>query len=189
VKLNAHYNLRALAGTHAFLSPSKPAWLNYDEDHLNRVFHATQAAARGTRLHDLARQCIELGVRLPDSPTTLNQYVNDAIGFKMYTEWLLYYSENCYGHCDAIVLRNGVLRIHDLKTGVTESDMRQLLIYAALFCLEYQTHPKSIKIELRIYQNDQVKVLEPEVGDIIQIMEKIKFFDKHVSDLRSEVQS
>lgn len=189
MNLNAHYALKSLAGTHAFLSPSNPAWVNYDEDKLNRIFFASEAARRGTDLHNLAHELIRLGVKLPDTPTTMNLYVNDAIGFKMKTEWLLYYSDNCYGHADAIAVRNGTLRIHDLKTGVTEASMRQLEIYASLFCLEYKVRPFDIKIELRIYQNDQVKVYSPDPDEIFHIMEKIKFFDKHINNLRSEVLS
>lgn len=37
-----------------------------------------------------------------------------------------------------------MLRIHDLKTGISPVHMDQLLIYAALFCLEYKIKPGSI---------------------------------------------
>src|SRR5688572_1422085 len=89
VNLNAHSGInRSLVGTHAFLSPSNPAWINYDEDKLDRVFYASMAARRGTEMHELGYSLIRLRVRLPDTPTTLNMYVNDAIGFGMTPEQL-----------------------------------------------------------------------------------------------------
>ena len=33
---------------------------------------------------------------------------------------------------------NKILRIHDYKSGITPAKMDQLMIYAALFCLEYK---------------------------------------------------
>lgn len=160
-------------GTHAFLSPSNPAWVNYDEDKLDRVFYAAQAAQRGTELHDLACRAIKLRVKLADTQTTLNSYVNDAIGFDMTPEQLLFYSEECYGHADALGFRNNTLRVHDLKTGTTEASFTQLEVYAALFCLEYKFKPTEIKISLRIYQNDQVKELVPDIDRVFHIMDKI----------------
>jgi hypothetical protein len=77
------------------------------------------AARRGTELHDLAHQLIRLGVKLPKTPTTLNLYVNDALGYRMTPEQVLYFSENCFGTADAISFRRNKLRIHDLKTGIT----------------------------------------------------------------------
>ena len=51
-------------------------------------FLATQ---KGTVLHEFACQCIRLGQKLPKSQKTLNMYVNDAIGFKMIPEQILFY--------------------------------------------------------------------------------------------------
>lgn len=177
------------AGNHAFLSPSSSAWVNYEEDKLDRVFFTHMAARRGTELHAFANDAIRLGIKLPDNTQTLNQYVNDAIGYKLTPEQILFYSENCYGTADAIGFRNNTLRIHDLKTGVTEASMRQLEVYAALFCLEYKFKPLEIKMELRIYQNDAIKVYEPDVDDIFHIMDRIITFDKRLKVLRSEVSS
>ena len=112
-----------LIGMHAFLGASKFHWINYDEDKLIDSFQNFQAAARGTELHDFAATCIRLGQKLPKSPKTLNSYVNDAIGYKMVPEQILYYSENCFGTADTIAFRNDILRIHDLKTGVTPAHM------------------------------------------------------------------
>lgn len=190
MNLNAHYAIsKSLVGTHAFLSPSNPAWINYDEDKLDRVFYASMAARRGTEMHELGYQLIRLRVRLPDTPTTLNLYVNDAIGFGMTPEQLLYYSENCYGHADCVGFRNNTLRIHDLKTGATEASFTQLEIYAALFCLEYKFKPNQIKIELRIYQNDQVKIHTPEPDVIFHIMDRIVTHSKRLTENRMEVSS
>jgi hypothetical protein len=168
-------------GTHAFLSPSSPAWVNYDEDKLDRVFYASLAAQRGTDLHELAHRLIRLKVKLPENGTTLSLYVNDAIGFGMTPEQLLYYSDNCYGHADCVGFRNNTLRIHDLKTGATEAPFIQLEIYAALFCLEYKFKPTDIKISLRIYQNDQVKELVPDIDHIFHIIDKIVTHDRRLS--------
>lgn len=82
------------------------------------------------------------------------------------------------GTADAISFRNNFLRIHDLKTGTRPVHIEQLEIYAALFCLEYKIKPKDIKIELRIYQNDEILIHEPESEDIEVIMNKIIHLDK-----------
>lgn len=178
-----------LAGAHALLSASKFHWIRYDDEKLERMFMTAIAAQRGTELHDVACKLIRLNIKLPDTGQTLNQYVNDAIGFKMEAEQVLYYSPNCYGTADAIIFRNSKLRIHDLKNGVTQSSMDQLQIYTALFCLEYEHKPFDIDIELRIYQNDDVKVYEPDPVDISTIMEKIRYFDKRLNALVKEVYS
>lgn len=176
-----------LIGMHSFLSPSKYAWLRYDEDKLDRVFHSHMDAARGTELHELAARLIKLGVKLPDVQRTLNMYVNDAIGFKMSPEVTLFYSENCFGTADAIGYRQNTLRIHDLKNGVNAGSMDQLMIYAAIFCHEYRMSPNEIQIELRIYQNDGCDILVPDPMDVIMVMEKIKSFDQRIAFLKSEV--
>lgn len=148
-----------------------------------RAFFAKQ---RGTELHELAAQCIKLGVKLPRSPKTLNMYVNDGIGFKMSPEVLLYYSDNCFGTADTISFKSNLLRIHDLKTGVTKVPMTQFDIYAALFCLEYHYDPHKIDIETRKYQNDEVEVRNPPPDDILYIMDKIVLFDKRIEKLKLE---
>ena len=84
---NPHYNL---IGQHAFLSASKYHWINYDESKLTEAYFKYLAIQKGTKLHDIARQLIEEGIKLPKSKKTLNMYVNDAIGFKMTPEQPLY---------------------------------------------------------------------------------------------------
>ena len=175
-----------LAGQHAFLSASKYHWINYDADKLTETFANFQAAQKGTELHDIACRLIRNNIRLPRTNKTLNMYVNDAIGFKMTPELTLFYSENCFGTADTISFQNDILRIHDLKTGSTPAHMEQLMIYAALFCLEYQKKPGDIKIVLRIYQNDAVEELTPEADDIFGIIDKIVEFDSLLKELKTE---
>jgi hypothetical protein len=153
---------------------------------LDRVFWQAQAARRGSEFHALAHDLIRLRVRLPEINKTFNLYVNDAIGYDMTPEQILYYSDNCYGHADCVGFRNNTLRIHDLKTGVNTSSMAQLEVYAALFCLEYKFRPFDIKIELRIYQNDKVVVHTPDPDVIFHIMDRIITFDKRLNYLRTE---
>lgn len=180
---NRHFDLK---GQHAFLGASKYHWVNYTEDKLIEAYTRFTAAQRGTELHDFAAQCINLGQKLPRSKKTLNMYVNDAIGYHMTPEQPLYYSENCFGTADAICFRNGLLRIHDLKTGVTPTHIEQLLVYAALFCLEYRTKPAEIEMELRIYQNDEVLCHSPQVDEIAPIIDKIITFDKLLKRIKTE---
>ena len=150
-----------LTGKHALLGASNYHWLNYDADRLTNAVLNYQ----------------------PKNKKTLNTYVNDAIGFRMDTEQVLYYSDNCYGTADAISFNDGFLRIHDLKTGAVPAHMEQLYIYAALFCLEYGYHPKDIRMELRIYQNDEVWVENPTEEEISPVIAKIKEFDPIITDI------
>ena len=180
---NKHYEL---AGKHAFLSASKYHWINYDEEKLVETYNNFAAAQRGTELHEFAAQCIKLGQRLPKSKKTLNMYVNDAIGYRLTPEQVLYYSENCFGTADAIGFKDNFLRIHDYKSGVTPARMEQLEIYAALFCLEYRVKPTTIDMELRLYQSDDILIHNPTAEDIIPIMETIVNFDKILYKIKKE---
>lgn len=175
-----------LEGQHAFLGASKYHWINYDENKVAESYSKFLATQRGTILHDYAAQSIRLGQKLPKSRKTLNMYVNDAIGYKMTPEQVLYYSDNCFGTADAICFRNNLLRIHDLKTGVIPAHMEQLEIYAALFCLEYKIKPGDIDMELRLYQSDEVLYHKPTVEDIAPIMDKIIAFDKIINRIKEQ---
>lgn len=108
--------------------------------------------------------------------STVQSYINDCIGFYMTPEQKLVHDPTYFfGTADCISFRNDELRIHDLKTGRISAHMDQLLVYAAFFCLEYKVDPKKLKlIELRIYQNNEVAVDQPEPEEIIGIMNKIK---------------
>jgi len=183
MNFNRHSNLE---GQHAFLGASKYHWINYDEEKVAESYTRFLATQKGTVLHEFAAQCIRLGQKLPKSQKTLNMYVNDAIGYKMAPEQILFYSENCFGTSDTIAFRNGLLRIHDLKTGVIPAHMEQLMIYAALFCLEYQEKPADIEMELRIYQENEILYHRPTADDILPVMDKIVAFDKIISKLKEQ---
>lgn len=185
--MNLNRHSPTLVARHATLSPSNYHWINYDDDKMAKAFYAQEAAARGSRLHDLAQRLIVESVKLPDTRQTLSLYVNDCIGYRMTPEQILFYSENCFGTADACGFKNNTLRIFDLKTGVNEASMKQLEVYAALFCLEYRFRPFDIKMDLRIYQNDEARVYEPDPDDIFHIMEKIKYLDKLINTLKEEV--
>lgn len=175
-----------LEGQHAFLGASKYHWLNYDEEKVAESYSKFIATLKGTQLHEFAAQCIRLGQKLPNSKKTLNMYVNDAIGFKMTPEQPLYYSDNCFGTADSISFRKDILRIHDLKTGVTPANIKQLEIYAALFCLEYKIKPGDIDIQLRLYQSDEIEYKNPTAEIIVPIMDKIITFDKVINRIKTE---
>ena len=179
-----HYNLR---DKHAPFSPSQPSWLRYDDDKVQESYINKQAAARGTRLHAWAKETIDLRIKQPRTKKTLYMYVNDAIGFKMDTEVVLYYSDRFFGTADTICFRNNFLRIHDLKTGTGPTHMEQLLIYAALFCLEYNIKPEKLEgCELRIYQNDDYEYNNPTAEDIRYVMNRIIHIDKILLKMEEE---
>src|SRR3982750_3066165 len=134
MRFNTHLGLE---GQHAFLSASKYHWINYDDEKLERVFKASRAAQRGTDL-----------------------YVNGANGYRMNSDQILYFSENAFCTPDTICFRRNKLRIHDLKTGHWPCSVKQLEVYAALFCLEYRFKPFDIEIELRIYQSSEAQIYE-----------------------------
>jgi hypothetical protein len=184
MNFNKHSDLE---NQHAFLGGSKYHWVNYDEEKIDSAYLKFMAIQKGIELHDLAKRLIELGVKLPKIKKAFNLYVNDAIGYRMAPELTLFYSYNAFGTCDSICFRDGLLRIHDLKTGVTAVSMRQLEIYSALFCLEYSVNPIDINIELRIYQTDNdVVVNYPIPDDINFIMNKIVLFDKKIDKIKKE---
>lgn len=186
MKFNDHFRL---SGQHAFLSASKYHWINYDDERLESYFTSSIAAQRGTELHALAHDLIRLGVKLPRNNKTLNQYVNDVIGYRMTPEQTLFYSENAFGTPDAISFSESrkILRISDLKTGVTKASEKQLLVYAAFFCLEYGYKPFDLRIELRLYQEDECRLYLADPVDVVQIMDKIVTFDKKIKRMREEL--
>ena len=183
MNFNTHSNLK---GKHAFLSASKYHWIRYDEDKLAATFYKAMMSARGVALHDFGHHAITMGIRLAETENTLNMYVNDAIGFRLQSEQTLYYSDNCFGTADAIGFRDNFLRIHDLKTGETEASFDQLMVYGAIFCLEYRFNPFDIKTELRIYQNDAIDIVEPDPDDIMHVMDKIVTLDRLIETIKAE---
>ena len=178
MQFNIHKNL---IGLHAPFTASQSSWLRYSDDKAIHVYLNRKAAEMGTKLHAWAKETIDLGLKQPRSKKTIYAYVNDAIGFKMDTEVVLFYSERFFGTADAISFRDNMLRIHDLKTGKVgkiEDHMEQLEVYAALFCLEYKVKPGEIDMELRVYKNDEVFIHNPTAEDILPIMDKIVHLDK-----------
>ena len=170
-----------LEGRHAIFSASQSSWLRYNDDKAVDTYLNLRAKEMGTIIHEWAAQTINLGFKQPRSNKTICAYVNDAIGYKMNTEVVLYYSDYFFGTADAISFRNNFLRIHDLKTGKSgkiESHMEQLMVYAALFCLEYKVKPGEIEMELRVYKNDEVLRHTPTDDEILPIMDKIVHLNK-----------
>lgn len=200
-----------MRGKHALLAPSQPYWLNYDGEQLVQKFVSSYAQSMGTLLHELAETLIRNGIKLKKTDRSVMlvhlvgngipmaaididrlygnfmTYVNDAIGFKLTPEQPLVYSEYCFGTADAISFRNNFLRIHDYKSGTTPAKMEQLMVYAALFCLEYKYKPGEIEMELRIYQNDEVVFCNPTVEEIAHIMDIIIHSDKALREYNGEV--
>lgn len=188
---------KELRGKHASLTPSQPFWLRYSEEQLFQKYVSSYSQVMGTSLHELAETLIKNSLKLKkgDKLTVISHllndgiprnvididriypnfmaYVNDAVGFKLTPEQILYYSPYCFGTADAISFRNNFLRIHDLKTGTTPAKMEQLMVYAALFCLEYKVKPGEIDTELRIYQDGEIVHHEPTAEDILPIMDCI----------------
>ena len=192
MKFNNHYNL---SGLHAPFTASQSAWLRYDDDKAREAYERKKSAELGTRLHAWAKETIDLGIKQPRSKKTIYEYVNDAIGFKMSTEVVLFYSERFFGTADAISFREDrktgryVLRIHDLKTGVVgdpDKHFEQLKVYAALFCLEYKFKPSEIDIVLGVYKKDEVAFCEPEPEEIVEIINKIVHLDKLLFKIDNE---
>jgi len=199
-----------LKGRHAFLSPSQPHWLNYSDDQLHQRYISGYSQAMGTSLHALAETLIANGLKLKkgDKLTVLSHllsdgiprevidmdriynnfmtYVNDGVGFRLTPEQILYYSDVCFGTADCISFKNNFLRIHDYKSGTTPAKMEQLMIYAALFCLEYKVKPGEIETELRIYQNDEIIICNPTAEDILPIMDVIIRFSKRIEQYSEE---
>lgn len=136
---------------------------------------------------------IERGIDFDGVFENLVVYVNDAISYRMVPEQILYYSDLCFGTADAITDINSILlkkelKIFDLKTGTTPVHIEQLLIYAALFCLEYNVRPGDLTIELRIYQTqkDEVICMHPTAEDIAPIVDKIVSINKNIDSMLKE---
>jgi hypothetical protein len=119
--------------------------------------------------------------------TTVGMYINQCIQYRMSSEVVLYFSPNAFGTVDAIAFRYRRLRISDLKTGVTRTSEHQLEVYTAIFCLEYEIDPFYIDIELRIYQDNGVRLYVGDPYIIRGIMDKIIRFDGLLNELREEM--
>jgi hypothetical protein len=105
----------------------------------------------------------------------------------MRTEQPLKFTNNFFGTSDAIIFdeKNSLLRIHDLKTGETPAKLDQLLIYAALFCLEYHINPMDIEHELRIYQiNNDILADNPDGSQVAEVMDHMRTLDNAIEDYK-----
>lgn len=182
-----------LEGRHAFLSPSRYHWINYDDEKIVAAYDKHMTAALGTRLHAWAAETIKLGLRQPDNSKTINLYVNDCIGYRMSIEQPLAYSDNAFGTTDAIWYGDNpnkessfrsLLRIFDLKNGDHPASKSQLECYAALFCLEYKIRPMEIEYDLRIYQNDDIQMLETDPEIITYIMDRYIVADRLIQSMK-----
>lgn len=197
-----------LEGKHAFLGASNWRWINYTDDILEKRFYSQYAKQIGTIIHELANDLIKSRMRLRktdgrlidlvmyknyipkgaydtnDILLNLLPFVNDAIGFHMESEVVLYYSRNAFGTADGISfdVLESFLRISDLKTGSTPCKIEQLIMYAALFCLEYKKDPYKLKIELRLYQDFEILLYIPEPEEVKKFMDLIKVKDKIVRE-------
>lgn len=202
---NQHRNLE---GSHAFLSASKYSWLSKTNEEIVQSYTNSFSQAIGTLSHAFAADYIRFREKLKKGDSralkidlmrkgipeyaidirafypTVMRYVNDSIDFMMDPEILLYYFDLCFGTADAIQVSNGVLRIHDLKTGSTAAKIDQLKIYAGLFFLEYGQKPERLRTELRIYQSDDIIVHEPEVDEIQEVMDAIVEKDRVLQKLK-----
>ena len=209
---NMHSNL---IGKHALFNPSGVSWLNYnlEEGGIDSVFQrykAQYSTTIGTVLHEYAEKRIRYRLRMfkaeknnvlmylldhgiPRSVIdveyvfdNLMQYVNDAIGFRMDPEVILFYSDNCFGTTDAIYFRDKELRIHDYKSGKTPAHIEQPRTYASLFCLEYGIKPKDITTNLRIYHAEEFVEETTDPEELESIMNQIIKLDKIINKWKEE---
>lgn len=212
MNFNRHF---AQEGKHAILSASSWRWINDDKDSLVKRITSSYAQSIGTILHGLAYRHIKYRIKMNKYDKknvmlellsngipgividtidfdrmfeNLMTYVNDGVGFKLFPEVVLYYSDNFFGTADAIGFNENdrILRIHDYKSGVIPAHIEQLEIYAALFCLEYRFKPHEIDIHLQIYQGADVLYHNPEPGEIKEIIDKIVDYDKFLNQIRLE---
>lgn len=212
MNFNKHF---AQEGKHAILSASSWRWINDDKDSLVKRITSSYAQSIGTILHGLAYRHIKYRIKMNkyDKKNVMLEllsngipaividtidfdrmfenlmvYVNDGVGFKLFPEVVLYYSDNFFGTADAIGFdeNDRILRIHDYKSGVIPAHIEQLEIYAALFCLEYRFKPHEIDIHLQIYQGADVLYHNPEPGEIKEIIDKIVDYDKFLNQIRLE---
>ena len=184
MNFNKHLELK---GLHSFLSPSNYHWLNYTPEKLISVYRNKKQMEEGTILHDLAETLIRKRIKLAPVKKAFNMFVNDAIGYKMIPEQSLVYSVNAFGTADAILFKDNLLRIHDLKTGITKPSFKQLDIYAAFFCLEYGVNPEEIEIEQRLYQGNGFEVNIPEPLYIRDVMNRVREFDIIIEETKQTI--
>ena len=181
-----------LRGKHAMLSPSDGAWADYEPEERRERLQSKRdgyyAKIKGTEDHAFAELCIKRRQKLPRTRQTLNWYVNDAIKYRLVPEIPLYYSDTCFGTADALRYdeKKRLLIIHDLKTGATPAKFRQLELYAALFCFDYEIDPYATDFVLRIYQSDDCIEEVPDSEQIASRMNAIMESVEIIEELEEE---
>lgn len=188
MQFNKHYDLE---GKHSALSASKHSWVRYTPERMEQVILNERKKQEGTELHAIASAMIKKRIKAsPHVKKAFNLFVNDAIGFKLHSEVVLSYSKNAFATSDAIGFRDGVLRIHDLKTGDSKPSFEQLDIYAALFMLEYDVDPFKVKdIVQRLYQFDGFEEQHQDPQVIQDIMNQIIEMDQVITRVDMEYYS
>lgn len=214
MNFNDHSNLR---GKHAIFSPSSYYWIDDTPEEAVKRYCSSFATTEGTILHSLAEDYIRYNVKMTrfdkkqiplallkggipapvvdllpidDIFDNIMQYVNDGIGYRMTPEVTLYYSDRFFGTADTAAFNEHerLLRISDLKNGATPAKIDQLVIYDALFRLEYcpllRIRPEDICSELRIYQRGEIQLCTPDPADVISVMDQIKTFDNQLINLQ-----
>lgn len=188
MRFNSHWQVE---GKHAFLGASKYHWIRYDLEKMRKIWENKFKSEEGTRKHKLAAFCIQERVRLQENGSTLSLYVNDAIGYRMTPEQVLYFNEDCFGTADAMSFDQGILRVFDLKTGVHPGSFDQIMIYFALFCLEYKErwniNPFDIEMIGRIYQNDDFVEFIADPEEVTQIMATVQEFTKEITAMKEVI--
>ena len=197
-------------GKHALYSASGYHWLNYDDQTFVDKFYSQFSSTIGTTLHQLAHECIVSRIKLNKHDVhlvemalykafvpremydanlileTLAPFVNDCIGFRMYSEKVVFVNPYFFGTADAIRYdeKEQTLKIFDLKTGTGPVKLEQLYIYAAEFCIEYNVDPRKLKrIDTVIYQLGGT-VADTTSGEYIySIMELIKKRTEQIMNL------
>lgn len=183
MQFNEHSRIK---GRHAFLSPSQYSWTNYDTDKLRTRYRTVRAAAEGSEWHAYAAEAIELREWQADEVSTVGLYINECIRFNMQPEVVLYWTDNCFGTADAIGLKDRLLQIFDLKTGVSRTSPKQLEVYAAIFCMEYGVDPYDLEYDLRIFQHGEARCYTADPEYIDYIINQIIVFDEEINRIREE---
>jgi len=183
MQFNEHWDL---IGKHATLGASSYNWLGYSKDKMHATYLNNKAKEKGTELHAIASSLIKNNIKVAKLKNAFNQFVNDAIGFKLHSEQVLVYSFNAFGTADAISFKDGELRIHDLKTGISKPSFKQLIIYAALFCLEYDISPMKINMITRLYQGNGFTEYIPTGEEVQEAMDQMVEMNQVIEEASKE---
>jgi len=163
------------------ITSNKETFNSIDEYIFNKYYdqEMDSISKTGNRILSCLKQVTK---NQPEFIENIRAYVNDAIGYKMYPEVVLYFTDEFFGTTDALIFneKERLLRVHDLKTGVSIVHVEQLMGYAALFCLEQNIDPLTINYELRIYQGNDILVATPDGNDVKQFVDQYLAFDKEV---------